>query len=201
VGGTPFRYADLIAGQLADGTPAYGSILTYPFTSEAAYVNAAHRPNILAKVSDFIQPFSSSAFTIRQSAADSKTTSALIIKFMSAMYDANQYLAKNATQTCSIEAIASQLNVSTAVATSAYHSAVDPLTGETSSPGGNFTVNRQGLLNVIDVRSQFGGFASVPAHFNYAQAIVPGAGKLIDYTLTEKAIAASKSYQSNCTCS
>lgn len=180
----------------------YGSILTYPFSSEAAAVPAAQRPNILAKVSDFIQPLSSSAFTIRQSAQDSKTQRALIIKFMSAMYDANNYLASNAakSQNCSVQAIASQLNVSTTVAASAYRSAINPLTGETSSPGGNFTVNRQGLLNVIDVRSQFGGFASVPAHFNFAQAVLPGAGKLIDYTLTSEAIAASQNYKPNGNC-
>lgn len=49
-------------------------------------------------------------------------------------------------------------------------------------------MNRQGLLNVIDVRSQFGGFASVPPGFDYAEAILPGKGKLIDYSLRDEAL-------------
>lgn len=182
------RYADLVAGKLPDGTPVYATIFTYPFTSQAGDVPAAQRPNILAKISDFIQPFSSSAFTIREAALSNNDQRTLIRKFTSAMYAANKYLASPANQKCSISAISKQLNVSTSVATSAYTSANDPITGETSSPGGNFTVNRQGLLNVIDVRSQFGGFASVPAGFNYADAILPGKGKLIDYSLRDDAL-------------
>ncbi|KAK4552318.1 hypothetical protein LTR86_010489 [Recurvomyces mirabilis] len=204
VGSTNIRYADLVAGHLPNGTPVYATILTYPFTSEAmAVVPTTQRPNIIARVTDFIQPFSSSAFTIREAALSNSTERSVIRCFMAAMYAANQYLASESqkSQKCSIGAIATQLNVSTAVATSAYNSAIDPLTGETSNPGGNFTVNRQGLLNVIDVRSQFGGFASVPAHFNYAQAIVPGAGKLIDYTVTDEAIAATNGYKPKGNCS
>ena len=78
---------------------------------------------------------------------------ALLRTFIAAMYSANQYLADSAKKKCNIKAIASQLNVSTTIATSAYNSVIDPLTGETSSPGGNFTVNRQGLLYIIDVRN------------------------------------------------
>ena len=50
-----------------------------------------------------------------------------------------------------------QLNVSTQVAEAEYVAATNPLTGETSQR--MFEVNRQGLLNVIDVRGQFGEFA------------------------------------------
>jgi hypothetical protein len=182
------RYADLVAGKLPDGTPVYATILTYPFTSQADEVPAAQRPNILVKISDFLQPFSSSAFTVREAALSNNTQRTLLRKFTSAMYAANKYLASSANKKCSVSAISKQLNVSTSVATSAYTSANDPITGETSSPGGNFTVNRQGLLNVIDVRSQFGGFASVPAGFNYAEAILPGKGKLVDYSLRDEAL-------------
>jgi len=200
VGSTNLRYADLIAGHLPDGEPVYATILTYPFTSEASFVTP--QPNILAQVSDFIQPFSSSALTASDAALSNSTERALIRSFVAAMYAANQYLAANSqkSQKCSIAAIAAQLNVSTAVATSAYNSALNPLTGETSSPGGNFTVSRQGLLNVIDVRSQFGGFAKVPAGFNYAQAILPGTGKLIDYSLLDEAIAATTNYKPKGNC-
>lgn len=182
------RYADLVNGTLPDGTPVYATILTYPFTSQGSVLPADQKPNILASVVDFIQPFTSSAFTIREEILSNSTERALARKFTSAMYAANKYLADSSNEACSIKSIAQQLNVSTAVATSAYTSATDPLTGETSSPGGNFTVNRQGILNVIDVRSQFDGFSTVPDGFSYADAIIPGTGKLIDYSLLNEAL-------------
>ncbi|KAK5107607.1 hypothetical protein LTR62_001001 [Meristemomyces frigidus] len=203
VGSTNLRYADLVAGHLPNGTDVYATILTYPFPALAQALPATTRPNIIANISDFIQPISSSAFTIRQAALTNTTERSVIRSFMSAMYAANQYLAASTpkSQKCSVEAIASQLNVTTDIATTAYAAATDPLTGETTSPNGNFTVSRQGLLNIIDVRSQFGGFASVPAGFNYAQAILPGTGKLIDYSITEEAIAAVNGYKPNGNCS
>ena len=194
MGSTFIRYADLVAGQLPNGTSVYATILTYPFTSEAGGVPEAQQPNILARVSDFIQPLTSSAFTARDSALNDTTQRALIRTFMAAMYSANQFLADPAQQNCSIAAIAGQLNVSTTVATSAYNSAINPLSGETSSPGGNFTVNRQGILNIIDVRNQFDGFAQVPAGFNFAEAIIPGKGKLIDYSVLNEALNATIQY-------
>ncbi|KAK4540882.1 hypothetical protein LTR36_008824 [Oleoguttula mirabilis] len=194
VGSTITRYADLVAGQLPNGTAVYATILTYPFTSEASVVPVDQRPNILARVSDFIQPFTSSAFTVRNQALSNTTQRALIRTFMAAMYSANQFLADPAQKNCSIAAIANQLNVSTAAATSAYSSAIDPLTGETSSPGSNFTVNRQGLLNVIDVRSQFDGFTEVLAGFNFAEAILPSAGNLIDSSVRDEALNATVQY-------
>jgi hypothetical protein len=114
---------------------------------------------------------------------------------MAAMYSANQFLADSANKNCSISAIASQLNVPTAAATSAYNSATDAVTGETSNPGGNFTINRQGLLNVIDVRNQFRGLSSVPAHFNFADAILAGTGKLIEYSVRDEALNTTVRYK------
>ncbi|KAK6415769.1 hypothetical protein LTR95_017543, partial [Oleoguttula sp. CCFEE 5521] len=150
VGSTVIRYADLVAGSLPNGTAVYATILTYPFTSEARDAYEPQRPIILASVADFIQPFTSSAFTVREAALQNGTQRAIVRTFMTAMYSANQYLATPARQGCSIEAIKNQLNVSITVAKSAYLAATNSLTGETSSPGANFAVNRQGLLNVID---------------------------------------------------
>jgi hypothetical protein len=116
------------------------------------------------------------------------------------MYAANKYLAKPSHKQCCISAIAKQLNVSSAVASSAYTSATDPLTGETSSPGQNFTVNRQGLLNVIDVRDQFDGFTTVTPGFNFANAILPGTGKLIDYSVRDEAVKALISFTPRSEC-
>ena len=104
------------------------------------------------------------------------------------MYAANCFLADRKNKPMVISAIASTLNITTAVATAEYAAATDPLTGETS-PGKNFNVNRQGLLNVIDVRGQFNGFTGAGPTFNFATAIEPGTGKLIDYSVRDQAVA------------
>lgn len=110
------------------------------------------------------------------------------------MLEANQYLGDSKRKSCAIDAISAQLNVSTAVATAEYAAATDPETGEVAlMQAGVFNVSRQGLLNVIDVRAQFGGFTGVPAGFNFADAIIPGPGKLIDYSLRDQAVKAAAS--------
>lgn len=61
--------------------------------------------------------------------------------------------------------------------------------GETSS-NSTFAVNRQGLLNVIDIRGQFGGFADET--FDLADAIIAGPGKFIDDSVRLEAIELAK---------
>ena len=61
-------------------------------------------------------------------------------------------------------------------------------------------MNRQGLLNVIDVRNQFDGFMSVPVGFNYADAIVLGTGKLIDFSLRDEALYSVISFKPSTKC-
>ena len=179
-------------GSLPNGSSVYATILTYPFTAEGSILVASQRPNILAWVSDFIAPFSSSAFTVRQAALSDSAKTDILNRFLASFYAANQYLADPAHVNYSVNAIARQLNISRDVAALEYQAATNPISGEVS-PGSNFTVNRQGLLNVIDVRSQFGGFSGVPVEFNFAEAIIPGPGKLVDYSVRDAAIALVKS--------
>ena len=193
-GATAFRYQYLINGTTPNGTPAYATILTYPFTAEGLAVAADSRINILARVPDFVNPISSSAFTATTASTTDATKAPLLIKFLTAMLEANQYLGDIKHKSCAIDAISAQLNVSTTVATAEYAAATDPETGEVAlMQGGVFNVSREGLLNVIDVRTQFGGFTGVPAGFNFAGAIIPGPGKLIDYTLRDLAVKAAAS--------
>ena len=81
---------------------------------------------------------------------------------MAGMYAANRYLNLATTtegnRVCAVQAIARQLNVSAEVAQAEFDAATSAVSGEVS-PDGNFTVNRIGTLNIIDVRAQFGGFA------------------------------------------
>jgi len=64
VGSTALRY---VAGSLPNGSAVYATILTYPFTAHLSFVADPSTPTILASISDYIQPFSSSAFTVTQS--------------------------------------------------------------------------------------------------------------------------------------
>ena len=171
---------------LPNGSAVYATILTYPFPAEAAILTTPNKPNILARISDFIQPLSSTAITATEASLADAAKRALLTKFLGAMYAANHFLADPRYKECSIIAIAKTLNITVALAATEYTAAIDPLTGETSSPGGDFTVSRQGLLNVIDVRDQFGGFAGAGPSFDFAAAIKPGMGKLIDYSIRDQ---------------
>ncbi|KAB5513291.1 hypothetical protein GE09DRAFT_981037 [Coniochaeta sp. 2T2.1] len=168
VGGTQARHSVLLNGSLPNGTAVYATILNYPFTKQATGLNT------LARVSDVVTPITSSAFTVSR-------TSEPVTLSMAAMYAANMR-----AKACSIRAIAAQLGVAISVAASEYASATGPLTGEVS--GGNFTVNPAGIMNDVLVRQELGGFV-VPAGFDFAGALVPGAGRLIDYSIRDAAVA------------
>lgn len=193
------RYQLLVAGLLPNGELVYGTIINGANTAELEGLPASSRPNILANVSDFIQPYATTSFTAATPALANATRVGLITRFITAYYEASMFLANPNNEECSISAIATQLNVSTEVASFEYAIATSPVNGETHWPGGtNFTVNRQGLLNVMDLRSQFGGFVNSTAHFDFADAIVPGVGKFIDYTIRDKAFAAVSQYCPKC---
>lgn len=166
----------------------YATLLTYPFTVESQSLPAGQAPNVLARVSDYIAPITSSAFTIRQSSLSDQAKSALLTRFLASMYAASRFLLNPANARCSVKAIAGQLGVSLDVAKKEYASATNALSGEIS-PGGNFMFNEEGLLNDVMVRSSFGGFSGVADDFNFTEALQPGTGKLIDYSIRDAAIA------------
>lgn len=175
--------------------------MTYPFTAYGEALPAGQDLNILARVSDFVAPYTSDVFTIAQDALTNSTVRNITTRFIAAMHDANTYLASNNSnaQACSIKALARQYNISTALAEAEYVAATNPLSGETATGQlGNFTVDRIGTLNVIDVRNQYAGFGSVPKGFNFVDAITPGVGKLIDYSILEAALAGSRQYNPFC---
>ncbi|RDW59173.1 hypothetical protein BP5796_12097 [Coleophoma crateriformis] len=187
VGGTNLRYADLVAGKLPNGTTVYATILTYPFTAEGEGLSGAERPNILARMSDFVNPVSSTALTVSQSAIGNSNKTDIITRFVAAMYAGNLFLQDPTKKNCTLKSISRQLNVSSAVAQLEYIAATNNSSGEVSV-GGNFTVNLQGALNIIGVRKEFGGFSSLSPDFNFTNALVPGHGKLIDYSIRDAAV-------------
>lgn len=169
----------------------YATMLLYPFTAEGKVLDASEKPNILATVSEFVNPVSSSAFTTSQAALSDPTQVDKLTRFISAMYAANLYLLNSTNQACTTSAIANQLGVTAEVAALEYTSATSSSSGEISV-GNNFTVSSTGLINVIDVRQEFGGFSSLSSSYDFMDAIAPGTGKLIDYTIRDAAVAALK---------
>lgn len=172
--------------------------MTYPFTAFGSALTGPSAPNILARVSDFIQPLSSSAITVAEQSLSNRTQRVTITRFFGALYAANVFLADPKNAVCAVKAIAKQLNIPQSLAQVEYKAATDSLTGETSCP--KLTVNTQGLMNVINVRKQFGGFASVPADFNFTAAIQPGTGNLIDYSVRDAVIMALGAFQQDIQC-
>lgn len=192
----------MVNGSLPNGTAVYATILNYPFTVQGQALPEGQAPNILARVSDVVAPITSSAFTIRESSLSDPTKTELLTRFLASMYAANRFLLKPKNTNCAINAIATQLGISSDIAEAEYASVIDEMTGEVS-PGGNFTVNREGIMNVVEVRKELGGFGGVAEDFDFAEALQPGPGKLIDYSVRDAAVAlyASKPLISNCTIS
>jgi len=191
VGASSLRYGYLKAGQLPNGTAVYATILTYPFTAKGEALPSASGPNILARASDFVNPISANASAITAAGASltNATKTALITKFMAGLLEANAFLSQPQNKFCAVKAIGQQLDVSTAVATQEYAAATNPETGETATmQDGIFNVSRQGLLNVIDMRQLVGGFAGAGTEFDFVDAIVPGPGNFIDYTIRDAAL-------------
>ncbi|RFU24699.1 hypothetical protein B7463_g11636, partial [Scytalidium lignicola] len=186
VGGTNLRYADLVAGKLPNGTEVYATILLYPFTAEGEVLPSSQTPNVIARVSDFVNPISSSAFTARESALTDPKESNLLTRFLAAMYAANLYLLNPNNKKCATNAIQNQLGVSAAAAALEYTAATNSQTGEVS--GGKFTVNVPGIMNVIATRAEFNGFSNLPADYNFTAAVIHGVGQLIDYSIRDAAV-------------
>lgn len=187
VGGTGTRYANLLAGSLPNGSEVYATVLAYPFTLQGEALPAGQAPNVLARISDYIAPITSSAFMVREGSLSNRTQTVLLSRYLAAMLAANVYLNDPSNANCSIKAIAQQLNVTQELAAQEYESVTNSISGEVS-PGGNFTVNQLGASNDVSVRKQFGGFSGLPEDFDFAAALEPGEGKLIDYSVLGTAI-------------
>lgn len=177
----------------------YATILTYPFTVEGEALPTGETPNVLARISEVVKPVTSSAFTIRESSLSNKTETALLTRFMTTMHAANKFLLNPKNKACSIQALSKQLGVSQAVATQEYASATNPVSGEISPPLNDFTVNQTGIMNDVVVRDKFGGF-TVPLGFNFTEALIPGTGKLIDYSVKKAAVAEYHRHHLNGNC-
>lgn len=145
-------------------------------------------PNVQpARIADYIAPIASLSFMAREAALANATQAALLVRFVAAILAANTFLHDPSNVECSTAAIAAQLGVDRELATLEYASATSAVSGEVS-PGGNFTVNQEGAMNVVGVKGDFAGFSGLSVGFDFASALEPGPGKLIDYTVRDAAV-------------
>ncbi|KZV96662.1 hypothetical protein EXIGLDRAFT_608932 [Exidia glandulosa HHB12029] len=188
VGGTSLRFANLAAGSLPDGTPVFGTILTYPFTGMAAHLDTP-LPE-LARASTFVAPFSSSSVTVATSAFDDLSPASPHVRATAALLAANRFLASQdpAQIQCSRAAIASELGIApdSTLLDAEFMAATAPVTGETAQV--DFEVNSVGLWSVVDLRAQQQAFAGAGDRFNFVDALQPGPGQLIDNRMGDAAI-------------
>jgi len=200
VGGTPFRYANLLNGSLAGNSSvaAFATLLTYPFT--AMGTSLATPVNILARISDFVQPYSSRELAVASSSLANPAKKDAITRFMTAYYQASLFLQDASNKPCVLNALVSSLNISMDLAELEYAAATNPLTGETAANLGNFTISPQGLLNIVDLRSQFGGFPTLKNGTDLVTALIPGPGKFIDYSVIQTVVSAVGPTQKVVTC-
>lgn len=191
VGGGNLRYAALLNGTY-NGSAVYATMMTAPFTAYGRALTTSNKPNILTAASDYVYPYPSNAFTVTTNATSSLQTRSKIVRFLTAMLKANQFLSHRENMNASVAAIAKTLNISQRLATAEYTVLTDPLTGETTSAqaaNGGFQVNRQGVWNVIGTRVEFNGWnANISHGFNFTDAIVPSRGGVFDYTLRDEAV-------------
>ncbi|KAK8033955.1 hypothetical protein PG991_003353 [Apiospora marii] len=189
VGGTPFRYQALLHGHLNNGSVVYATVLTYPYTAylaREANTSASPAPHVLARVSDFVAPFSSQALTVRTSTVTHTSNPAYraTVSFVRAMLRANRLLADPDPQRrAELQgAIAAELGIEDeATAALELAAATDAVTGETAQV--DFQVSGVGLWNVIGIRDRFGGFTAAGPGFDFVEALPD----LIDYRVRDAA--------------
>ncbi len=157
VGGSFQRYQVLVAGSVVPpgggpAQPSYATLLNSPFPQQAAL----GQPNItiLARVSDYINPYQSG--TIAATTQYVETHGDTIVSFLRATINAGLFF-KN-PQNCDriIADIVSDQGLTVPVATAVLDEALSPVFGESPIA----LMSRTGLVNVIQLRAEFGGFTN-----------------------------------------
>jgi len=183
VGGTPLRYQALLNGSY-NGQTVYAALLTFPFTS---ILGAANRSDIyiLGRASDYVAPYQSIGYAVLTTNLNNNTAMEYNTRFLQGYYSA--YLFANST-TNRVKVIADLannqfFNLSLATATAAYNAITNQVSGEVVN---NLFLNPLGVLNVVAIRQQFGGFL-YPANFTAAQLENKDGGVFINYTALREA--------------
>lgn len=168
IGGVYQRYTDLVAGKTPAGDPVYATMLVSPFTEESHYVANL---SDLAKFSSYVAPYQSTALAVTQSYAVANASK--LTAFIKATIQGSNFAINPVNRTAVITDIASAYNISTPIATDVYNDMLNPISGE--NPGE--LINTPGLVNMIKLRQQYGGFTQ---SVNPIQLACPGKTQLYD---------------------
>jgi len=183
VGGTPLRYQALLDGQY-NGTKVYAALLTFPYPS---LLSAANRSDIyvLGRASDYVAPYQSVGYAILTSKLKNATAMEYNTRFLEGYYLAYLFANNSANREKVITDLSSNafFNLSRPVATNAYGAILNQVSGEVVN---NLFLSPLGIINVVAIRQQFGGF-SYPANFSAAQLENKDGGVIIDYTALREA--------------
>lgn len=176
VGGTSVRYQSLVAGQTSTNEPVYATLLLYPFT-----ILSETQPNIkvLERFSDYVVPYQSTVLAVTRDYADEQGDT--ITAFLRAYIRASQFAADPVNRDVVIAIIAAELDVPFNVAARELDEALD----ETSGENQNAQLDEQGLINVINLRQEFGSFNRA---VNSAQLARPSRSGLYDEQYWQAAI-------------
>lgn len=165
-------------------------MMTWPFTAYGSGIPAPNTLNVLARVSDFVNPYTSNVWTVSTNTTQNMHKRKLLTRFLVAMIGANRWLAQRDNALGAVASLASVLNITNSLAFCEYLGATNPDTGETSAAqNGDFSFKHQDVLNVIQTRSLSAGWAAnMLRGFSFADAIVPRAGGVLDYSIRDAAL-------------
>jgi ABC-type nitrate/sulfonate/bicarbonate transport system substrate-binding protein len=147
VGGTALRFQYLQAGQTPAGDPVYATMLIYPFTAQ---ITAP--VSIAARFSDYVAPYQTNGLAVTHDYAN--THGSTITAFLRAYIKAGYFLYDPANHDRVVADLMAGYGVSQTVAEADYQAAIDPVSGQ------NFAakMSKKGMINVVAVRQEFGGF-------------------------------------------
>jgi len=176
-GGTPLRYEALVNGKTNTNATAYCALMTFPYTAQ---IESLNRSDIffLARMSDYVAPYQSIGYAILTDNLKNNTAMELNTRFLEGYYLAYLFANNTNNKAKVIADLSAYLNISTPVATASYGAIRNPVSGEVVN---NLYLSPMGILNVVAIRQQFGGF-TYNANFSAAQFPVQQGGALINYT-------------------
>lgn len=147
VGGTFQRYLSLIN----PNTTTLATLLNPPFT-----VAAQDPIKIVAKISDYLAPIQNAGYAVTQSYADSHGPT--ITAFIKALIEAGSFVADPANHARVVQDEINEQGLPLSQAEAIYQLALDPVSGENLDA----RMDRQGMVNIIELRTEFGGFTNPP---------------------------------------
>lgn len=146
IGGTSARYSAIEAGSY-NGQPVYATMLIYPFTAKV-YGDV----QVAARFSDYDAPYQVNGLAVTHDTANNK--GAMLTAFTKAYIEADRFLFDSANHDQVVADLEAEYSVSQSVAEEDYQAAINSVSGQNVDA----KMNKKGEEEVINVRTEFGGF-------------------------------------------